>query len=219
MLERSSILTFQVATKNKYNGPEKMATILKEYCPGTNVSVLDCGAGTGIVGEKLHGLGYKNVDGVDISQKSLDCAEQKGVYRKLVCADMEQELPFEEKEFDVIVCSGGICPGHVTPIKCFQEWNRVVKQGEIFLYVIDLLFNLTSSSGGYVIIILRRCYVELQEGEEAYYSQNLGEEFNSAIRKLQESKTWKVILRQTFPAYCYVNGTFSDGILLVCEVC
>ncbi|KAJ8033650.1 Methyltransferase-like protein 27 [Holothuria leucospilota] len=184
----------------KYNGPGKMAAIMKEYCPNTNVSVLDCGAGTGIVGEKLHALGYKNVDGVDISQKSLDFAEQKGVYRKLVCADIEQKLPFEEKEFDVVVCSGGICPAHVAPSKCFQEWTRVVKKG------------------GYVIIILRRCYVELQEGEEAYYSQSLGEEFNSEIRKLEESKTWRVILRETFPAYCYDKGIFSDGIVLVCKV-
>lgn len=65
---------------------------------------------------------------------------------------------------------------------------------------------------------MRRSYVDLQEGKEAYYSQSLADDFNSEIRNLEESNTWKVVSRQTFPAYCCDEGIFSDGIVLVCKV-
>ena len=41
----------------------------------SDVSSLDLGCGTGLAGEQLHKLGYKNVDGLDLSQELLEVAQ------------------------------------------------------------------------------------------------------------------------------------------------
>ena len=47
-------------------------------------SVIDVGCGTGLVGIELSQLGYKVIDGVDISRGMLDKSASLGIYRKLI---------------------------------------------------------------------------------------------------------------------------------------
>ncbi|KAJ8033501.1 Methyltransferase-like protein 27 [Holothuria leucospilota] len=127
------VLSFQTVRGILYSGPNKVVSILNEYRQSKSISILDCGAGTGLVGEQLHASGYRNVIGVDVSQKSLDVAKQKGVYKKLICAEIvPQGMHFSDGEFDVLTCCGCIVPGHISP-KCFPEWTRIVKPGEPYL--------------------------------------------------------------------------------------
>ncbi|KAJ8033494.1 Methyltransferase-like protein 27 [Holothuria leucospilota] len=183
-----------------YSAPKKVIAILNEYCSNKDVSILECGAGTGLIGEKLYESGYKNTIGVDFSRKSLDVAEEKGVYKKLVCAEIVPEgMPFRDDEFDILICTGCIAPGHISP-RCFPEWTRIVKPG------------------GYVLLLLRKCYVEHQKGLEAFYSKSLGDSFQAEIRKLEISKKWEVVMRQIFPGYVYEGGILSDGVAVVCKV-
>ena len=83
-------LIFQDTDYNGYKGHVlcveafNKALKLKEVFPNANkeIRILDAGAGTGIIGKMLVDLGYKNIDGLDISQKMLDLAAPKNVYKE-----------------------------------------------------------------------------------------------------------------------------------------
>jgi len=50
--------------------------------PG-DVEVLDFGCGTGLVGQCLNQKGFRNVSGIDVSEKMLELAGQKNSYKQL----------------------------------------------------------------------------------------------------------------------------------------
>ena len=80
-------LHFQIIDDLSYTGPAigaaKLNEKLKELGHNNNVSIVDLGCGTGLVGEQLYNLGYKNIDGMDLSENMLKDAEEKGIYRYL----------------------------------------------------------------------------------------------------------------------------------------
>ncbi|KAJ8042343.1 hypothetical protein HOLleu_13371 [Holothuria leucospilota] len=76
-------------------------------------------------------------------------------------------MPFEDNEFDALVCCGCIVPAYISP-SCFPKWVRIVRPG------------------GSLVIVLRRCYIELQKDEEEFYSQSW--KIFPNIRDLEDSK-------------------------------
>lgn len=68
-----------------YIGPavaaDQLTRKLKEFGHKNDVSILDLGCGTGLVGEELYKRGYKNIDGLDLCAKFMKVAEAKGIYR------------------------------------------------------------------------------------------------------------------------------------------
>jgi predicted TPR repeat methyltransferase len=69
--------------------------------------VLDVGCGTGLVGRALRARGFKGqIFGRDISQASLEIAQQSGAYDSLEQADLQQRLSFEDDSVDAVVCVG-----------------------------------------------------------------------------------------------------------------
>ena len=48
-----------------------------------DASILDAGAGTGLVGASLKVLGYDQIEAIDISQEMLDQAAKTGAYQNL----------------------------------------------------------------------------------------------------------------------------------------
>ncbi|WP_375279649.1 class I SAM-dependent DNA methyltransferase [Pseudooctadecabacter sp.] len=75
--------------------------------------VLDVGAGTGLVGEGLAGIGAGPVDALDLSPQMLDVARQKGIYRDLIAADVTLALPVSG--YSGVVSAGTFTLGHVGP--------------------------------------------------------------------------------------------------------
>lgn len=75
--------------------------------------VLDVGAGTGLVGEGLTSLGIGPVDALDLSQDMLRVAQEKGVYRDLIGADVIK--PIGRGGYNGVVSAGTFTPGHVGP--------------------------------------------------------------------------------------------------------
>lgn len=77
--------------------------------------VLDVGAGTGLLAERLREMGCKDeIDAVDFSPEMLQLAGKKGVYRTLMQADITQPLPLAP-QYRGIVSSGTFTAGHVGP--------------------------------------------------------------------------------------------------------
>ncbi len=89
-----------------YQAPEVVAEIVRTRHPATG-SVLDVGCGTGLVGRALRSRGYTGrLHGLDISQSSLDVAEQWGGYDSLDRTDLQEPLPVEDGSVDAVVCVG-----------------------------------------------------------------------------------------------------------------
>ena len=77
--------------------------------------VLDVGAGTGLLAERLCGMGFRGeIDGVDLSPEMLERARGKGIYRDLVQADVTAPLALTGG-YAGIVSSGTFTHGHVGP--------------------------------------------------------------------------------------------------------
>ncbi len=91
-------------------------------------SVLDAGAGTGLVGECLHEMGFSNMTAMDLSVGMLEVARRKSIYRALDQMTMGETLGYETGQFDASVIVGVFTQGHA-PASSIDELVRVVKGG------------------------------------------------------------------------------------------
>ena len=98
----------------RVTGSEHVARLLKTHCPPRgDFAVLDAGCGTGMLGSLLRGIGYRFIDGIDISPEMLAIARRKQVYRHLQEADLNQSFSAPERWYDAIVSAGTFVHGHV----------------------------------------------------------------------------------------------------------
>jgi predicted TPR repeat methyltransferase len=90
-------------------------------------SVLDVGCGTGLVGRALRARGFGGqIVGLDISQASLEIAEQCGAYDSLEVADLQQRLAFDKDSVDAVVCVGVMT--YLPEVEAvWREFARVVR--------------------------------------------------------------------------------------------
>jgi len=68
--------------------------------------VLDVGAGTGLVGQRLAAHGLARVDALDISVEMLAVAASKGCYNTMIEGDLLRCLPIAEDTYDFIISAG-----------------------------------------------------------------------------------------------------------------
>lgn len=82
---------------------------------GGGSPVLDVGAGTGLLAERLREMGQAGpVDAVDFSADMLAQAGQKGIYRNLTQADITRPIALA-RSYGGVVSSGTFTAGHVGP--------------------------------------------------------------------------------------------------------
>ena len=107
--------------------PQRTSETLAKYA-GKDESILDAGAGTGLVGECLHQMGYTNMTAMDLSTGMLEVARRKNIYRALDQMTMGETLDYETDQFDASVVVGVFTQGHA-PASSLDELVRVVKSG------------------------------------------------------------------------------------------
>ncbi|KAK3101073.1 hypothetical protein FSP39_000742 [Pinctada imbricata] len=101
----------------------------------SNISILDIGAGTGLVASELRKVGFNIIDGLDPSQGMLEKAKQKDVYRNLYCMEISDEsLNITKDSYDVITVVGSHGPNHIKS-EAIKEMIRLVKQGTFVVFV------------------------------------------------------------------------------------
>ena len=81
------------------------------------IKIMDAGCGTGLLARNLFSLGYKNIDGFDISEDMTKLAGKLGIYNKLYPhVDLNGEINPDWKDcYDCTVSIGVFTPGHVSP--------------------------------------------------------------------------------------------------------
>lgn len=115
----------------EYVAPGITGDLLLSHLTDTSATILDAGCGTGIVGEYLHGHGFRAIDGLDYSTEMLEKAREKQVYRRLMQGDLTDRLDIADNTYDAIISVGTFTCGHVGP-EAFDELIRITKPGGYF---------------------------------------------------------------------------------------
>lgn len=109
-----------------YTAPRMMVGLLQEYLSTSppelppdksELLIMDAGCGTGLVGKVLYDVGFRQVDGTDISSEMVDKARELGVYRSLEGDVDINEPPRPEwvAAYHAVLCCGVFTLGHVPP--------------------------------------------------------------------------------------------------------
>ena len=124
----------------EYRVPKLIADTLKDNLK-TNLfkkrRILDLGCGTGLCAEALKAY-YPNEEfyGVDISERMLDEAGKKDIYKELYAADIESFLEASEEIFDAVVAGDVLTyTGDLKPI--FRKLTKAVKFNGFFVFSVS----------------------------------------------------------------------------------
>lgn len=113
-----------------YIAPRRSAERLIDHLPDRGAEVLDIGCGTGLTSELLAAQGYGRVDGIDLTPAMLAKAAGRGIYRRLVRADLTRPLDLPDACYDGMVSSGTFTCGHVGA-EPFGELVRLLRPGGV----------------------------------------------------------------------------------------
>ena len=118
---------------------ELLSGELKKLGFDSTARIIDMGCGTGMVGDALRNFGYNNIDGVDMSEASLKCAKEKGIYKNLIrgfmASDNSQDLGVKADDYDAAICVGVLTMGHVRG-KGLEDFVYAVKPGGLACFSI-----------------------------------------------------------------------------------
>ncbi len=111
-----------------YQAPAVVSETVVTHQPDAG-SVLDVGCGTGLVGRELRARGFTGrILGLDISQASLEVAQQGGAYDSVEQADLQQRLPLDDDSVDALVCVGVMT--YLPEVESvWREFARVTRPG------------------------------------------------------------------------------------------
>jgi predicted TPR repeat methyltransferase len=109
-----------------YSTPAVTAWFFGRYVKPEDGTVLDAGAGTGLMGQVLAPLGYHDLIGIDISQSMLEFARTKGVYKELRQMELGGQLDLPTDAFSAVVSTGVFAAGHAPP-ESFEELIRITR--------------------------------------------------------------------------------------------
>ena len=116
-----------------YLTPAITAWFLGRYVAPEDGTILDAGAGTGLMGVVLTPLGYHDLIGVDISRDMLEYARKKGAYKELRQMELGGRLDLPTDAFTAVVAAGVFAAGHAPP-ESFEELIRVTKPGGYVIF-------------------------------------------------------------------------------------
>ena len=110
-----------------WNAPQNAVELFAEFVLNS-AKVLDAGAGTGLVGEILAGVGFRDIEAMDLSMGMLEEAKAKNVYHSFHQMTLGERLDYETNAFDAVISVGVFTLGHA-PSSSFDELIRVTKPG------------------------------------------------------------------------------------------
>ena len=139
-----------------------------------DASVLDAGAGTGLVGECLQEMGFSNMTAMDLSLGMLEVARKKNIYRALDQMTMGETLGYETDQFDASVIVGVFTQGHA-PASSIDELVRVVRGGGHIVFSLRTDTYLENGFKDKIDSLASAGLWKLVEVSDAYYPLPKGE--------------------------------------------
>lgn len=116
-----------------YSVPGMVAAMTARHLPMNASPILDCGAGTGLLGVLLAGLGYGGLSAIDMSREMLELAEKRGLYDDCRRMLLGEPLDFPDGRFAAVVAAGVFTAGHA-PAASFAELCRIVRPGGLVIF-------------------------------------------------------------------------------------
>jgi len=98
----------KVLKKWNYTAPYKVAKIFNNKIKPFPKKILDLACGTGLVAEELNKFRKVNIDGADLSEKSLKTAYNKKIYNKLFKFNFQKKITSIKNKYQAILCVGSI---------------------------------------------------------------------------------------------------------------
>ncbi|CAL4133506.1 unnamed protein product [Meganyctiphanes norvegica] len=166
--------------EGRYNGPSICAEEVAARFPSdqrATVKVMDLAAGTGRVGLELHKRGFRNIDALEPSEGMLEVLKETEVYDKsfMEFVGIGQNT-VTDGYYDAVVLSGGMGEGHI-PVAGIDDMVRMTK------------------SGGLVIIVMRKEYLE--------YVEEYKGKLEPYMEELEKLKKWQKIGRREVEGYSF----------------
>ena len=113
--------------------PQMCAAFFARHVPVGSAPVLDAGCGTGLAGDCLRISGYRDIVGLDLSERMLAHAERRGLYASLHRMTLGETLDFASGRFAAMIASGVFTEGHA-PHASFDELIRVTRSGGCLVF-------------------------------------------------------------------------------------
>lgn len=110
-----------------------LAGYVGRHLPNPDARILDAGCGTGLLGQILSQIGYRNLVGLDASQGMLDVAKVKGCYIELHKLLLGENIALPEASFDAITAAGVLVDGHAPPAS-LDGLLRLAKPGAPIIF-------------------------------------------------------------------------------------
>lgn len=111
-----------------YLNPAIVCGLVARHVADLDGPILDAGCGTGLMGEILATLGYRQLVGLDMSQGMLERAGARQVYRELRAGVLGAPLAFGDEAFAAAIASGVFTAGHA-PADALDELLRITRRG------------------------------------------------------------------------------------------
>ena len=121
-----------LAEEFAWNAPQHWSDVFAKHVD-RNARILDAGAGTGLVGERLVKAGFRNLVAMDLSQGMLEEARSKNIYTEFHQMALGGTLNFATNEFDAVISVGVFTQGHA-PANSFDELARITKPGGLIVF-------------------------------------------------------------------------------------
>ena len=113
-----------------YVSPRRIAGLLMAHLPDPASAVFDVGCGTGLTCVALAEQGYRNLDGIDLSEEMVRVAGGRGIYRELLAGDVTEPIARDDASYDGVISSGTFTHGHVGP-EPLDELVRILRPGGV----------------------------------------------------------------------------------------
>jgi SAM-dependent methyltransferase len=145
--------------KLECNSPQTVAGLLDDELTRTGTDpdslvVLDLGAGNGMVGEQLRGIGAQSVVGVDLLPAAAAAAERDrpGVYDDYLVADLTSLSPgdqdrLDQRSFTCLASVAALGFGDIPPEVLAAAWNVIEPDGWIALTIKEDFLTTEDPSG------------------------------------------------------------------------
>jgi predicted TPR repeat methyltransferase len=132
-----------------YRAPQLLFQAVVRAAPVTGLEILDLGCGTGLCGQLFKPMAAKLV-GVDLSPAMIDKARERGVYDRLVVADLLERTALPSESFDLVTASDVFCyVGDLAPV--LRNVAGVLRPGGLFAFTVEAI-----DGGEYVLRQTRR---------------------------------------------------------------